>query len=243
MAHSLRADVLERLRRRQRVVLVLTLVVAMVAAALTVASDEPALAVSECGPGDQYRNDLALGATDDSVQPCVSGTSLALSVPRECVGTVCDSKYRVSEIRRHGQETVRYSDGSSEKLWHFTFKELNFRRDVSMRTEDNEAGQLSIDPEGAAHIGGTNDAGTAMYTDVWVSSGTFNITITDLPSAILCTLDIPEDSPLVEVVQGGTIRGCGLDLDVKYLVSYDAKSGADGGAPVRLPKTKLEVGE
>lgn len=243
MSHSLRDAALERLRRRQRALFVLALVVAMVIAALTVASDEPAVAASECGPGDQYRNDLSLGASDNSVQPCISGTNLALTVPRDCVGTVCDTKYRVSEIRRHGQETVRYSDGSSEKLWHFTFKELNFRRDVSMRTDNNDAGQLSIDPSGPAHIGGTDDAGTAMYTDVWVSSGTFNITFTDLPSPLLCTVDIPEDSPLVEVVQGGTIRGCGLDLDVKYLVSYDATSGADGGAPVRLPNTKLEVTE
>lgn len=243
MSLSLPDDALERLRRRQRAILAFAMVVALVVAALTVSADEPAVAASECGAGDRYRNNLSLGASDQSVQPCVSGSNLKLSVPRDCVATVCDSKYKVSEIRRHGQETVHYSDGRSEKLWHFTFKELTFRRDVSMRTDNNQAGQLSIDPSGVAHIGGTDDAGTAMYTDVWVSSGTFNITFTDLPSPLLCTLDVPEDSPLVDVVQGGTIRGCGIDLDVKYLVSYDTKTAADGGSPVRLPNTKLEVTE
>lgn len=224
--------------RRQRLVLVLSLVAAVVVSVTAVSADEPAVAASQCGAGDVNRNTLTLGAGEQVVRPCLSGTTLEISVPTSCLLTVCENKYKVSEIRRHGKETVRYSDGSSQELWHFTFKALTFKQDVSMRTTNNAAGQLGIVPEGAAHLGGTAEDGTVMYTDVWVSSGTFNITLTDLPSLLLCSIPIPADSPLVEIVQGGTIRGCGLDLDVKYLVSYGPSSN---GSPVRLPNTSLEV--
>lgn len=227
-------------RRRQRVVLAITLVLAVVLCVLTVSADEPAAALAECGPGDVHRNTLALGASDAAVRPCVAGTNLKIKVPRTCLLTVCENKYKVSEIRRHGRERVTYADGTSHDLWHFTFKALTFNRDVTMSTTDNAAGRLSIAPERAAHIGGTDEHGDAMYTDVWVSEGTFNITFTDLPSVLACTLTIPADSPLVEVVQGGTIRGCGLDLDVKYLVSY-SPTQAGSGSPVRLPDTTLRV--
>lgn len=224
--------------RRQRIIVVAALVAALVASATVVSADQPAVAAAECGAGDAHRNALTLGSTEQTVTPCVSGTTLEITVPTSCVLTVCENKYKISEIRRHGQERVRYSDGSSEQLWHFTFKALTFTKDATMRTTDNAAGQLSILPQGTAHLGGTADDGTVMYTDVWASSGTFNITFTDLPSVLACTIPIPADSPLVEVVQGGTIRGCGLDLDVKYLVSYGPSSD---GSPVRLPDTRLEV--
>lgn len=230
----------ETSRRRQRLVLLLVLVVATVVSVMTVSADEHAAAVSECGPGDTHRSTLSLGASDATVRPCVSGTNLEITVPRTCVLTVCDNKYKVTEIRRHGREAVTYADGTTHDLWHFTFTALTFNRDVTMSTTDNAAGRLTIAPEGAAHLGGTSEQGSTMYTDVWVSDGSFNITFTDLPSVLACTMTVPADSPLVEVVQGGTIRGCGLDLDVKYLVSYGATPGASGSA-VRLPDTSLRV--
>lgn len=226
--------------RRQRFAVAISLVAAAVVTVMTVSADERAVAETECGAGDVNRNSLALGASDQTVRPCVAGTNLKIKVPTSCLLTICDTKYKVTEIRRHGRETVRFSDGASDDLWHFTFKALTVNRDVSMRTDGNAADQLSIAPEGLAHIGGTNEQGEAMYTDVWVTKGTFNITFTDLPSVLACTIPIPADSPLVEVVQGGTIRGCGLDLDVKYLVSY-SPSASGAGSPVRLPKTTLEV--
>ncbi|WP_435201238.1 hypothetical protein [Janibacter sp. GS2] len=226
--------------RRQRTIVVVALVLTTVFAVTTVSADERADAAVECGPGDSHRNDLTLGATDQSVTPCVSGSNLNISVPKSCLLTICENKYKVREIRRHGRETVTYSDGTSEELLHFTFKELTFRRDVTMRTDNNAAGQLSLQPEGVAHIGGASVGGGATYTDVWVSGGTFNITFTDLPSVLACTIPVPANSPLVEIVQGGTIRGCGIDLDVKYLVSYD-EDASSGRPPIRLPRTTLEV--
>lgn len=228
---------------RQRVTFVAALTAMVLATVLSVSADEQAVAKVECGPGDGHRAKLALGASDQEVTPCISGTTLDITVPRSCVGTICESKFKVAEIRRHGQETVTYADGSKEKLWHFSFKELRVNKDLSMKTRGGSTADVSITPKGSAQIGGTTTSGDPLYTDMWISSGTFNITITDLPSAFLCTLPIPEDSPLIDLLPGATLRGCGVDLEVKYLVSYDPKGSTTGTYPVRLPNTTLEVTE
>lgn len=208
--------------RRQRVVILAALIafalLALVGLPRSAPADQPVGAA--CGPNDAHRADLKAYHGDRSVNPCISGTTLRLTIK---------GRWTVQEIRRVGKEEVQIN-GKTETLWHFSFKSFQIVRGGDLRTTDAAGKNLTISPDSFAQIGGTNDAGEAMYTDFWITDGTFSLTGLD---------QIPASSPLLELVQGASLLGTALELDIKYLVTYSSDPSERGNYPVRLPNTEL----
>ncbi|AKU14910.1 hypothetical protein [Luteipulveratus mongoliensis] len=225
--------------RKQRIVAMAAVVVWVLAWVATQANparaDDPI--GSSCGPNDSQRAHLTAYHGSRSLNPCISGTNLRLDIPRGPLNPACicyPRRFNVQEIRRIGQEDVQIGD-KLVKLWHFSFKRFQIVDHGTINTTDGPGYTLSIKPKDFAQIGGANDSGTAMYTDLWIDKGTFSI------APLFGGIDIPEDSPLIEVVQGLDLVGTRLQLDIKYLVTYSDAPSDKGNFPVRLPNTELSI--
>ncbi|WP_018156530.1 hypothetical protein [Demetria terragena] len=207
---------------RQRIIVLASLIIFALAAAFVLPRAAPADSAigAQCGPGDSHRASLTAYHGSRSVNPCISGTTLRLTIK---------GRWTVQEIRRVGKEEVTIG-GKTETLLHFSFKRFQIVRGGDLRTTDAAGKNLTIEPQNFAQIGGENDAGEAMYTDFWITDGKFSLTGLD---------QIPADSPLLELVQGASLLGTALELDIKYLVTYSAKASSKGNFPVRLPRTDL----
>ncbi|WP_265444676.1 hypothetical protein [Flexivirga meconopsidis] len=228
--------------RRMQSLTVIVAVLLFVVTWLALATQTSASAASApCGPGDANRAALKTVHGERALRPCLSKVNLKLSIPQDGLR----SRFNVKEIRRAGQETVKFADGSTEKLWHLSFASFKVLDGATIRTTDNNDAQVSITPDKEASFGGAADSGKPIYTDVWVSAATFRINLL----LIGCLVPIDVSNPLLALVTVAnsaipnaiTLGGCAIDMDIRYLVSYSDDPSSAGNYPVRLPNTTLSL--
>lgn len=230
-------------RSGQRVLMVVTLVVALFALSVWPLSSGPtARALTDthqCGPTDSYRATLRTYHGGITMRPCIADVNLKLKIPLGpwVLWCLCyERRFSVDEIRRIGstRESVKMGNGTTESLWHLSFAKFSITKAGQLYTTDGNGYALNITPDAFAQLGGQNDVGTTMYTDLWVSGGNIGI-------AGFCSIAVDVSSPLVELVQGSDLSGCQMELDIKYLVTYNSAPGSTGQYPLRLPLTNVTV--
>ncbi|KGN34413.1 hypothetical protein N802_12740 [Knoellia sinensis KCTC 19936] len=197
----------------------------------------------QCGANDANRATLRTHHGGIQMRPCLTGTNVNMNIPLGpwgygsypfCALGCYERRFQVDEIRRIGQEAVRMADGSTQNLWHFSFARFQVNKAMTFRTTNGTGHTASFIPDAFSQLGGKNDQGVVMYTDLWITDGSFGI-------SGFCGTPVAADSFLVALVQGSDIAGCQMNLNIKYLVTYNATPGATGQYPLRMPKTTVTV--
>lgn len=243
---------------RQRLLVLASLVVVL--AALVVWPEQPpkAHAVQQCGPRDAYRAALTT-STGRTFRPCLSKVSLRIHVPRtQTASWGCgplftqpcyERKWRISSVNRSGErQRVTYADGSYEDLYRLSFQQFRVHKDLTMTTSPVGTGNpasgygLSLKPDLDAQLGGTGSDGSTVYTDMWVTD-TSSVALDFSLLGIGYTCDGPVTVAELGISSWLTVSsdGCGMDLQVRYLVTTANTGDLTGQYSVKLPRTTIGV--
>ncbi|MEI4272351.1 hypothetical protein TEK04_11520 [Klenkia sp. LSe6-5] len=239
---------------RQRRVVVLALTMLLVVATWWPTSSgavdvPPGLAT--CGPGDANRADLTTRA-GVQLRPCLSGVTLRISIPpasSRCgiFGRTCwDKKWSITGVSRSGLQTVRLQDGTTQQLYRLTFREFAVTQDVTLQTVGGNGYTLTLAPDADAVLGGQGSAGTTVVTDMWVTGESllrFEFSLLLLP-VFTCESDTRVDNGILGTTDWIplSVRGCGMSLDARYVVTTAETGPIQGQYSVRLPDTDVTVG-
>lgn len=222
--------------KRQRSLVPLA-VIALLTTAVVAMKSSSAVAVTahQCGPNDANRAHLTL-STGEPISPCLARVNLNLHIAAGGFG------FSVARIRALGTTTLTYADGSTEaNIVHVAFDRFVINARAHLQTSPMFTGApnytLDITPQGPASIGGINDTGQPMRTDAWVTADS-----TVAVSVIAC---IQATAGLFQtlswLLNGTNWQGCWMNLDVRYLVSYNPNVGTTFDDPVRLPDTTVTL--
>lgn len=243
-------------RRRQRLLIAATLTAVLGSAALTLPRAEPARAAGGCGPGDANRAALTTGQ-GRTVRPCLSKVNLRIEVPRTKTSSrgcgllflqpCYEGKWKVTGVQRSGLQTVTFADGSTERLYRLTFRDFTLDKDVSIATTQHPTGPppgytLRLLPDASAQLGGTGSDGDTVYTDLWVTAdSSMSLELNVLGVGINCDGALTVDNALLAVSSliPVTAPGCGMDLNVRYIVTTAGVGDLDNKYAVKLPNTRM----
>ncbi|SDI46306.1 hypothetical protein SAMN05192558_104361 [Actinokineospora alba] len=129
-----------------------------------------------------------------------------------------------------GTTTITVADGTTRQVNHYRFKQLVVDKDILIDQNRGADYRVQITAPGPIELGGTNNAGQAMWTDVWGTNlefqwGTCIITWTWVPDNI-----------------GLNISGCWLRMNAYAITAYNPQpQPGQRDNPINLPKSTLQL--
>ncbi|RNL65074.1 hypothetical protein EFK50_03615 [Nocardioides marmoriginsengisoli] len=218
--------------------------------------DESAAALPDgpyvCGPNDVNRRPLTLSSGGGTIRPCLSGVDLQVTIP----DNTSNVRYAINKIRSVDTNNLVDANGTvMTDLVHISFDSFVIGQNtsgaavpvsgVTLATTNGNGYTLNLSPDAGVTLGGPG-----VTTDLWVTEDSWvrvNDNMLGLGCLVLtisgnpCKLTVGTFSSLSWLLNGSSYNGYGMELHVKYLVTYKTGGGVPTGSSVQLPNTSMAI--
>ncbi|CRK58708.1 hypothetical protein [Alloactinosynnema sp. L-07] len=192
---------------------------AAVLAALVTTAVFPDVSVSAAGAASGCVKDPNIGF-------CVVPTSYKIEFGRDSIGGYQWHAYSFVDL---GTTTITVADGTTRSVNHYRFQRLVVDQNALIQQTRPDY-QMRITAPGPIELGGSNNSGASMWTDVWGSGLQFRWGL-----CLFTWSWVPDDLSL-------NISGCWLRMDAYALTSYNPQpQPGQRDNPVNLPNATLSL--